>query len=177
MLRIPCLKDRSWSGYRRPHAPREEMPRAEREVYGLQSIIGPRLCLGLQCREAPLRTCGDPNVIPLSPRALVGKLNNSCRRALEAAAGLCLSRTNYNVEIEHWLLKILEMPETDLPRILKHYEADPSRVSRELTRSLDKLKTGNARAPELSLEILDLIREAWVLGSLEFSASRLRSGF
>jgi type VI secretion system protein VasG len=104
-------------------------------------------------------------------------LNNSCRRALEAAAGLCLSRTNYNVEIEHWLLKILEMPETDLTRILKHYEADPSRVSRELTRSLDKLKTGNARAPELSLEILDLIREAWVLGSLEFSASRLRSGF
>ncbi|MFL5246123.1 MAG: type VI secretion system ATPase TssH [Gemmataceae bacterium] len=116
-------------------------------------------------------------MIPLSPRALVSKLNSTCRRALEAAAGLCLSRTNYNVEIEHWFIKLLEAPDSDLSAILRHYDVDPSRVGREITRSLDKLKTGNARAPELSLEILDLIREAWVLGSLEFGASRLRSGF
>jgi type VI secretion system protein VasG len=43
-------------------------------------------------------------------KSLVGKLNDTCRSALEAAAGLCLSRTNYNVEIEHWLLKLLEKP-------------------------------------------------------------------
>src|SRR5690242_2071806 len=92
-------------------------------------------------------------------KTLVGKLNPVCRRGLEGAAGLCLSRTNYNVEIEHWLLKLLEPANTDLTRILRHYECDAARLNRELTKSLDLLKTGNARAPELSLEILDLVRE------------------
>ena len=93
-----------------------------------------------------------------NPRSLAAKLNASCRRALEGAAGLCLSRTNYNVEIEHWLLKLLEPANTDLTRIMRHYDVDPSRVNRELTKSLDQLRTGNARAPELSPELLDLMR-------------------
>src|SRR5439155_23984293 len=94
-------------------------------------------------------------------KALVAKLNPVCRRGLEGAAGLCLSRTNYNVEAEHWLLKLLEPADTDLTRLFKHYNIDPSRVNRELTRALDGLKTGNARAPELSPDIVDLMREAW----------------
>src|SRR5271167_3001793 len=102
-------------------------------------------------------------------KSLVSKLNATCRRALEGAAGLCLSRTNYNVEIEHWLLKLLEPANTDLTKIFKQYNVDVSRVSRELTQGLDKLRTGNARAPELSPEISDLMREAWVLTSLEFA--------
>jgi type VI secretion system protein VasG len=113
----------------------------------------------------------------VAPRSLVSKLNNNCRRALEGAAGLCLSRSNYNVEIEHWLIKLLEPANTDVTRILRQYDVDANRVNRELTRTLDKLKTGNARAPELSIDILDLMREAWVLGSLEFGSSRIRSGF
>ena len=44
-------------------------------------------------------------------KSLIGKLNPTCRRALEAAAGLCLSRTHFHVEIEHWLLKLLETAE------------------------------------------------------------------
>ena len=96
----------------------------------------------------------------LNLKSLVGKLNASCRRALEGSAGLCLSRTNYNVEVEHWLMKLLEPADGDLPRILRHYEIDPARLNRELTKVLDGLKTGNARAPELSPEIVDLMREA-----------------
>lgn len=110
-------------------------------------------------------------------KILVGKLNATCRRGLEGAAGLCMSRTNYNVEIEHYLLKLLEPADTDLPRILKHYDVDASRVSRELTRAIDGFRTGNGRAPELSLDILDLLREAWVLTSLEYQATKIRSGF
>jgi type VI secretion system protein VasG len=113
----------------------------------------------------------------LNLKTLVGKLNPTCRRALEGAAGLCLSRTNYNVELEHWLLKLLEPEDIDLPRILRHYDIDKAKVSRELTRSLDQLKTGNARPPELSVEILDLMREAWVVTSLQFEGSRVRSGY
>jgi type VI secretion system protein VasG len=115
-------------------------------------------------------------VATLNPKALLGKLNASCRRALEAAAGLCLSRTNFNVEIEHWLLKLLEVPDGDLPKLLKHYGIDSGRVTRELTRSLEGLKTGNARVPAFSPEIFDLMREAWTLASLEYGAAQIRSG-
>jgi type VI secretion system protein VasG len=113
----------------------------------------------------------------LNLKSLVNKLNPLCRKALEAAAGLCLSRTNYNVEIEHWLIKLLEPADGDLARLLKHYDVDTTKVVRELTHSLDGLRTGNARAPELSLELLNLMREAWVLAGLEFNAARVRSGY
>ena len=109
-------------------------------------------------------------------KSLVGKLNPLCRRALEGAAGLCLSRTNYNVEIEHWLLKLLEPSNTDVTRIFKHFGVDLSRVNRELTRSLDALRTGNARAPELSVDLLDLMRETWSMTSLDYNSNRIRSG-
>ncbi len=109
-------------------------------------------------------------------KALVGKLNALCRRTLEGAAGLCLSRTNYNVEIEHWLLKLLEPTDGDLPRVLRHYDVDVSRLNRELTRALDGLRTGNARAPELSLDLVDWLTVAWSLASLEYNAAQIRSG-
>jgi type VI secretion system protein VasG len=112
----------------------------------------------------------------VAPKSLAGKLNNLCRRALEGAAGLCLSRSNYHVEIEHWLVKLLENAQSDLVRLLKHYEIDCSRVQTQLTRALDGLRTGNARAPDLSPDVLDLMREAWVLGSLEYGSARIRSG-
>jgi type VI secretion system protein VasG len=110
-------------------------------------------------------------------KALVGKLNTPCRRALEGAAGLCVSRTNYNVELEHWLVKLAEPADGDFARLFKHYDIDPVRVARELTRSLDGLKTGNARGPELSPELIDLMREAWSVASLDYGASRVRSGY
>jgi type VI secretion system protein VasG len=110
-------------------------------------------------------------------KTLVNKLNPVCRRALEGAAGLCLSRTNYNVEMEHWLLKLLEPADTDLTKIMRQYDVNPSRVIGEMTKTLDRVKTGNARAPELSPDIMDMMREAWTLASLKFNSSSIRSGF
>src|SRR5438552_130494 len=120
---------------------------------------------------------GERSVATLSPKSLVSKLNNTCRRALEGAAGLCLSRTNYNVEVEHWLIKLLEPADTDLTKILRHYGVDSGRVTRELTKYIVHLKTGNARAPDLSPDIMDLITEAWMLTSLEYASFRIRSGY
>jgi type VI secretion system protein VasG len=110
-------------------------------------------------------------------KSFVAKLNDTSRRALEAAAGLCLSRTNYNVEIEHWLLKLLETPNTDLAALLRHFEIDPSRLARDLTRVIDGFKTGNSRTPSLSPNIVSLIREAWVIASIEFGSPRIRSAY
>lgn len=108
-------------------------------------------------------------------KSLVGKLNETCRRSLEGAAGLCLSRNNYNVEIEHWLLKLLEAEDTDLARLLRYYEIDRTRLERQLTTAVDRLKTGSARSPALSPMIVDWVREAWVHASIEYGSSAVRS--
>jgi type VI secretion system protein VasG len=60
-------------------------------------------------------------------RALIGKLNDETKAAVEAAAGLCLGRTHYDVEIEHYLMKVLDQNDGDVAAILKHYGVDRSR--------------------------------------------------
>jgi type VI secretion system protein VasG len=109
-------------------------------------------------------------------KALLGKLNETTRRAMEGAAGLCLSRTNYEVDIEHVLLKLLEASNTDLTRITAHFGVDTSRLSRELTSAIDRFKTGNARTPALSPRLPRWIADAWLLASVDFGARHVRSG-
>ena len=103
----------------------------------------------------------------LNLKYLIAKLNDTSRRSLENAAGLCSSRSNYNVEIEHWLLKMLETPDTDVPRLLKHFEIDQSKLERSLVAAIERFKTGNSRVPSLSPKVMDLVREAWLLASVE----------
>jgi len=110
-------------------------------------------------------------------KSLVAKLNDMTRGALEAAAGLCLSRTHYDVEIEHFLMKLLDSTDADLAAIVKRFGVERSRLAAELTRSLDKLKSGNARTPALSPSLLKMFTEAWTLGSIDFGAGEIRSGF
>lgn len=116
-------------------------------------------------------------MVSVNLKSLVARLNDTCRRALEGAAGFCLSRTHHNVEIEHWLVKLLEDTNTDLEAILRHYGIDHSRLTADLTRALDRLQTGNARPPGLSPDIVQLAREGWMLASVEFGAAATRSGY
>jgi len=115
--------------------------------------------------------------MPVNLRSLVGKLNDTSRKTMEAAAGLCLSRTHYDIEIEHFLLKALDSSAGDLSLILRHFEIDKSRLTSELSRSLDRLKSGNARTPALSPTLLKMLTEAWTIGSLDYAADRIRTGF
>ena len=115
-------------------------------------------------------------MIALDLKVLIGRLSDLCRRQVEAAAGLTLSRTHYEVEIEHVLLKLVETQGSDVAAILRRQGVDAGRVAAELTRTLDRLRTGNARAPSLSPHIVAWLREAWLLASLEGAAERVRSG-
>jgi type VI secretion system protein VasG len=113
----------------------------------------------------------------LSREGLVAKLNATCREALEESARLCFSRTHYEVDIEHYLLKLTETSDADVAAIYRHFEIDSSRVLRELTRALDRMRSGNSRNPAISPRIIRLLSEAWSLGSVEYSAAQIRSAF
>jgi type VI secretion system protein VasG len=110
-------------------------------------------------------------------KGLIGKLNDTTRNTLEAAAGFCLARTHYDIEVEHFLLKLLDVTDSDLPRILKQFGVDKSRLTGDLTRSLDKLKSGNARTPAFSPTLTDMLSEAWTIGSIDFGSAQVRTGF
>src|ERR1700756_712185 len=110
-------------------------------------------------------------------KSLIGKLNDSTRGALEAAAGLCLARTHYDIEVEHYLSKLLDSTDNDVAAIFKHFEIDTSRFSGELARALDKLKSGNARTPAISPSLMRMLVEAWTIGSIDYNAGQVRTGF
>ena len=109
-------------------------------------------------------------------KSLVARLNETCQSALQGAAGLCLSRTNYDIELEHLFVKLLEVSDTDLTKILRQYELNPSRLAKDITVAMEKLKTGNTRTPGIAREISDLIQDAWLLASVEFGEAKVRTG-
>ncbi len=109
-------------------------------------------------------------------RALIGKLNAATRGAVDGAAGLCLSRTHYDVEIEHFLVKALDATDGDLAQIVKHFGVNRSRLADDLARGLDRLKSGNARTPSLSPTLVKMLTEGWTAGSIEYGAPQIRTG-
>lgn len=109
-------------------------------------------------------------------KSLIGRLNDTCRNAFEGAAGLCLSRGNYDIEIEHILAKLLENDDTDLHKICHQYGVNIDRLTKDLETSLNRLKTGNSGRPDISPRIPDLIQDAWLLASVNYGAGKIRSG-
>lgn len=109
-------------------------------------------------------------------RALVARLNATCRNAMAGAAGLCLSRKHCDVKIEHVLLKLLEVDNSDIRRILRQFDVAPERLEKELEQIITGFKSGNRRTPALSGHIPELLEQAWTCASIAFGETKIRSG-
>lgn len=108
---------------------------------------------------------------------LVEKLSPSCKRSLESAASICHSRSQFTVEIEHWLLAMLESELGDITLICNHFSVDKNQLTDELRRGLEGFKTGNSAAPSLSPHIVNLLRQTWLNTSIEFGDNAMRSAY
>lgn len=111
-----------------------------------------------------------------SLKTLISKLNDTCRQAAERAAGLCMARGNYEVDLEHLLLALLEQDGCDLHSILRRCAISPTGVERELNAEIDRFKTGNGRTPVFSAHVPKLFEQAWLIASLDARLPRIRSG-
>ncbi|MBE7490529.1 MAG: type VI secretion system ATPase TssH [Planctomycetes bacterium] len=109
-------------------------------------------------------------------KALVGKLNRFCTKALEAAAGNCVSRTNHEVTVEHMLQALIEDPSADAQQMLGKLNVDVGRLQKALTRDIDRLKTGNQGRPVFSPLLSAWFQNAWLSASLDFGQAEIRSG-
>ncbi len=112
----------------------------------------------------------------ISRAALFGKLNSLCYRAAEAATVFCKMRGNPYVELEHWIHQILQLQDSDLLRIIKHYKLEPSRMASDITTALDRLPRGASSISDLSAQFEESVERAWVYGSLMFNETAIRSG-
>ncbi len=109
-------------------------------------------------------------------RPLVDRLNQTCRQALSQATNLCYTQTNYNIDIEHLLISLHEIDNTDISRVLRHFEIDASRLSKSLTESLGRIKRGNDKGPSIHPHIMIALQDAWITASVDYAEQRIRSG-
>jgi type VI secretion system protein VasG len=111
----------------------------------------------------------------ISRVALFGKLNSLCYRSIESSTVFCKLRGNPYVEVAHWLHQILQLQDSDLVRLIKHFDLDPAALARDLTAALDRLPRG-ASSVDLSSQVEETVERAWVFGTLMFGESQVRSG-
>ena len=107
---------------------------------------------------------------------LFGKLDSIAYQAIDGAVRLCKLRGNPYVELVHWVDQILGVPDSDLHRILRRFDIDASRLSKDITASLDRLPRGATSISDLSPHISDTVERAWVYSTLLFGGSYIRTG-
>ncbi len=109
-------------------------------------------------------------------RNLISKLNTTSAEILQNAAGLCISRTNYEISVEHFLIKALEDVSSDVTVILNHFRVDPADLQTGLLKALEDFKTGNTGKPIFSPLLIDLFERAWMISSVDFNMTKIRTG-
>ena len=107
---------------------------------------------------------------------LFGKLNTLAYKAIEGATVFCKLRGNPYVELVHWFQQILNAPDSDLHRIVRHFEIDASRLASDITESLDRLPRGATSISDLSAHVESAVERGWVYATLMFGDSRVRTG-
>lgn len=111
----------------------------------------------------------------ISRAVMFGKLDTLSYRAMESATTFCRLRGNPYVELTHWLHQLLNSPDSDLHRIIKHFGVEPSTLARDLTEALDRLPRGSTSITDISSQLEEAVERGWVYGSLLFNASKVRS--
>ncbi|HWE01843.1 MAG TPA: type VI secretion system ATPase TssH [Tepidisphaeraceae bacterium] len=105
------------------------------------------------------------------------RLSPIAHDALEKATASCLQRTNYKIEPEHWLLALLRSDGGDLQTICRHFGADLDALDEQLNVAIDNFKRGDgSRRPDFSHQSVEVIEQAWLVTSMRFGDSVIRSG-
>jgi len=113
----------------------------------------------------------------ISRTALFGKLNPLAYKAIESATVFCKMRGNPYVELVHWFNQVLQLQDSDLHRIIRHFGLDPAGLARDFTEALDRLPRGSRSISDLSSDLEEATERAWTYGTLMFKESQVRTGY
>ncbi|KPC52622.1 type VI secretion system ATPase TssH [Amantichitinum ursilacus] len=109
------------------------------------------------------------------PAQLLRRLNAHCAQALEAAATLAQTRAHAEITPEHWLIKLLEQGDGDIPAIARRYKLDMDAVWQGLLGALDQYPHALRGKPGLSRPLQEWLQAAWLIASLEQDCEQIRS--
>ena len=115
-------------------------------------------------------------MININLKSLVGKMSPYMRDSLEGAAGLCLAHSQYNVELEHWLLKLLDISDTDFVTLLEKHEVNPATLAKQLANTIARFRSGSSRPAALAPSIVEAAKNAWMLASVDYGQPAVSSG-
>ena len=113
----------------------------------------------------------------ISRSHLFGKLNEQLFRAAEAATVACKLRGNPYVELVHWVHQVLQDQDSDVRRLLKHFEVNPATLERDITAELDRLPRGSTAIVDFSEHIDLAIERSWIYSTLLYGDEVIRSGY
>ncbi|MFG6489775.1 type VI secretion system ATPase TssH [Roseateles sp. BYS78W] len=113
----------------------------------------------------------------ISRVAVFGKLNALTYKAVEGATVFCKLRGNPYVELEHWIAQIVQNPDSDWHRILRHFDIDDAVLAKDITTALDRLPRGATAISDIAENITNAIERGWVYGSLMYGDTAVRSGY
>src|SRR6516225_6292074 len=102
-------------------------------------------------------------MVQVDLKQLLNRLNPYTKRSLETAAGLCISRGNYEVTIEHVFLVMIDDAQRDLALILRHFEIDAAALKTELLRQVEAMKVGNTGRPVFAPTLVEFFTDAWLI--------------
>ena len=108
---------------------------------------------------------------------LFGKLNTIAFKAVESATVFCKLRGNPYVELVHWFQQVIQLQDSDLHKIVNHFDIEPSILARDMTNALESLPKGASSISDLSSHIEDSIERAWVYGSLAYGDNKVRMAY
>jgi type VI secretion system protein VasG len=112
-------------------------------------------------------------------KTLIGKLNETSRTAATRAASICVSLGQFEVDLEHLFLALLEQPKSDFAIIARQSGISVSMLEADLQSEVQRLKAGNSRTPVFSARLPKLFEHAWLIASLDIQTGRqieIRSG-
>ena len=115
-------------------------------------------------------------MININLKSLVDKMSPYMRDSLEGAAGLCLAHSQYNVELEHWLLKLLDISDTDFVTLLEKHGVNPGSVAKQLAGTISRFRSGSSRPAALAPSIVEAAKNAWMLASVDYAQPVVSSG-
>ena len=109
--------------------------------------------------------------------ALFGKLNPLAYRAIESATVFCKLRGNPYVELVHWLQQLLQLQDSDLHRIVRHFQLDPAVLARDVSEALERLPRGAGAVTDLAAHVEEAVERGWIHASLGYGEAQVRTGY
>ncbi|NIY88501.1 type VI secretion system ATPase TssH [Vibrio campbellii] len=115
-------------------------------------------------------------MININLSSLIQRLHPIAKVALEDAAALAVSEKANEVQIEHYLLSLLERPNSDFDALLSHFDCSENLLRQSVRSTLDTNAKGNGSKPVFSALLIEWLQESWLVSSLDLSETQIRSG-